>query len=138
MWLCERYAHGQGVLAYLARYLRGGPLRDSQLVEVDDKHIAMRYQPHDAPPATLSLAPEAWLLRYLEHAPITGQHQLRRYGLYATACSAKRELARRRVPDAVVRAPRRVTLHPLLVPCCPHCGEPLRFVCRISPLRAPP
>jgi hypothetical protein len=138
VWLCERYAHGHGVLAYLARYLRGGPLRDSQLVRADDKQIVMRYQPHDAPSSTLSLAPEAWLLRYLEHAPISGQHQLRRYGLYATTCSATRELARKRIPAPVVRPPRRVALHPLLAPCCPHCGVPLRFVCRIRPLRAPP
>ncbi len=138
VWLCARYAHGQGVLAYLARYLRGGPLRDSQLVAVDDRHIVMRYRPHDAPTATLSLAPEAWLLRYLEHAPISGQHQLRRYGLYATTCRAKRELARERVPPAVSRAPRREALYLLLVPCCPLCGEPLRFVCRIPPQRAPP
>ncbi|MDO9052467.1 MAG: transposase [Gallionella sp.] len=138
VWLCERYTHGQGVLAYLARYLRGGPLRDSQLIAADDKHIVMRYQPHDAPSTTLALAPEAWLLRYLEHAPISGQHQLRRYGLYATASRTKRERARGQVPPPVVRAPHHVALYPLLVVCCPHCGEPLRFVCRISPLRAPP
>lgn len=138
VWLCERYAHGQGVLAYLARYLRGGPLRDSQLVRVDDKQIVMRYQPHGAPSATLSLAPEAWLLRYLEHAPVTGQHQLRRYGLYATASRTKRELARVQIPPPVVRPPRRLTPHPLPVPCCPHCGQPPRFAYRISPLRVPP
>jgi hypothetical protein len=138
VWLCERYAHGQGVLVYLARYLRGGPLRDSQLVVADDKHIVMRYQPHAAPPTTLSLAPEVWLLRYLEHAPVSGQHQLRRIGLYATASRAKRELARGQVPPAVPRAPRRVALYSLPAPCCPHCGQPLRFACRIPPLRAPP
>ena len=126
VWLCERYEHGLGVITYLARYLRGGPLCDSQLVSVDDERIVTSYQPHDSNdhgknstpdnetchdhsltpvpplpmgegygsslrefhvnhPALLTLAPEVWLQRYLEHAPISGQHSIRHYGLYAPA-----------------------------------------------------
>jgi len=31
----ERYAHGAGVVTYLARYLRGGPLKNARLVAWD-------------------------------------------------------------------------------------------------------
>ena len=41
-----RYAHGQGVLTYLARYVRGGPMRNSQLLQADEKHITFRYTDH--------------------------------------------------------------------------------------------
>jgi hypothetical protein len=140
VWLCERYEYGLGVIAYLARYLRGGPLRDSQLVSVDDAHIVTRYQPHDAAhPATLSLSPDAWLQRYLEHAPITGQHSIRHYGLYAPVSREKRQLARNLVPPQKVRAPRREAIHyspPTVI--CPYCGQPLRFVRLIPPPRGPP
>jgi len=140
VWLCKRYDHGLGVIAYLARYLRGGPLRDSQLVSVDAAHIVTSYQPHDAArPATLSLSPDAWLLRYLEHAPITGQHSLRRYGLYAPTARKQRQLACELVPPQKLRTSRREVLHylpPTVI--CPYCDHPLRFVCLIPPLRGPP
>lgn len=138
VWLCQRYAHGEGVLLYLARYLRGGPLRDAQLLAADDQRIVTRYQAHGAPSTTLALAPHAWLHRYLEHTPVTGQHALRRYGLYAPAARAARELARPLVPVSPDYVPRRFAVHPHPAPCCPHCTQPLRFVQRLPPQRAPP
>jgi hypothetical protein len=140
VWLCKRYEHGLGVITYLARYLRGGPLRDSQLVSVDDEHIVTRYQPHDSDhSATLSLTPDVWLQRYLEHAPISGQHSIRHYGLYAPVSGEKRQLARNLVPPQKVRVPRHEAIHylpPTVI--CPYCGQPLRFVRLIPPLRGPP
>jgi hypothetical protein len=138
VWLCQRYAHGQGVLVYLARYLRGGPLRDSQLVSVSDQRIVTRYQAHGAPPTTLALDPQAWLRRYLEHAPVTGQHSLRRYGLYAPAAHRQRLLAHALVPPCADARPRHVACHPKSTPCCPRCAQPLRFVRRLPPQRSPP
>lgn len=138
VWLCQRYAHGEGVLLYLARYLRGGPLRDGQLVAADARRIVFRYRTDHAPPATLALAPGAWLARYLEHTPVSGQHALRRYGLYAPAAHVARERARPRVTVTPGQVPRRFASHPRPVPCCPQCKQPLRFVCRLPPQRAPP
>lgn len=138
VWLCQRYAHGEGVLLYLARYLRGGPVRESQLVALSDRRIATRYQPHDAPATVLVLSPDAWLFRYLDHTPVTGQHALRRYGLYAPAAHAAREIARTLVPPTADHAPRRVAVHPTPAPCCPHCAQPLRFVHRLPRQRSPP
>jgi hypothetical protein len=139
VWLARRYDHGEGVLLYLARYLRGGPLRDSQLLHADRERIVFRYQPNGAPPTSLSLSPEAWLQRYLEHAPVTGQHSLRRYGLYATAARASCHLARDLVPPpATPPSLRRFASHPAPKPCCPHCAQPLHFALRLPPQRSPP
>lgn len=138
VWLCERYDHGQGVLLYLARYLRGGPLRDTQLLATSTQQIVMRYRPHGAPPTTMTLTPPAWLARYLEHAPVTGQHALRHYGLYAPTATARREIARTQVPPPTTRAPRYHASHPRPAPRCPHCAQPLRFAHRLPPQRSPP
>lgn len=138
VWLCERYAHGQGVLAYLARYLRGGPLHDTQLVSASNARVVIRYRAHGAPATTLALDPLAWLRRYLEHAPVTGQHSLRRYGLYGPAAHASCRLARALVPPACPPIPRRFACHPDPVPCCPFCTRPLRFAFRLPPQRSPP
>lgn len=138
VWLCERYDHGHGVLVYLARYLRGGPLRDDQLVSVSDQRIVIRYRAHGAPPTTLALDPHAWLRRYLEHAPVTGQHSLRRYGLYAPAAHVQRHLARPLVTPRPDAQPRHFASHPKPTPCCPRCAQPLRFVQQLPRQRSPP
>jgi hypothetical protein len=138
VWLCQRYAHGHGVLLYLARYLRGGPLRDSQLITVSTQRIVTRYQAHGTPATTLALDPHAWLRRYLEHTPVPGQHALRRFGLYAPAARIARERARPLVPVSPDHVPRRFAIHPRPTPCCPLCTQPLRFVQRLPPQRAPP
>ena len=35
----ERYAHGAGVVTYLARYLRGGPIKNGRLVAYDGARV---------------------------------------------------------------------------------------------------
>ena len=73
-----RYAHGAGVAAYLARYLRGGPLKNTQLLPTVSGAVRFRYQPHrdeDDPasdPVVMQLTPEAFLARYLAHLPQPG------------------------------------------------------------------
>ena len=86
VWLAGRYDHGDGVLVYLARYLRGGPVNDTQLAALSAQRIVTRYHDRTTGPATLVLPPHAWLARYLEHAPVTGQHALRRYEIGRTSC----------------------------------------------------
>lgn len=62
-----RYAHGQGVAAYLARYLKGGPLKNSQLLSAAGERVRFRYWPHRDEDdgahesVVLDLAPEAFL-----------------------------------------------------------------------------
>ncbi|MBI3041880.1 MAG: transposase [Betaproteobacteria bacterium] len=41
-----RYAHDQGVAAYLARYLKGGPLKNTQLLAPERGGVRFRYRPH--------------------------------------------------------------------------------------------
>lgn len=97
--LRERYAHGEGVMIYLARYLKGGALRNSQLTQLDEQHIGFRYQPHGkkgahAQASTLIMKPDAFMARYLQHAPLPRVPVVRHYGLYATANSHRLDRAR--------------------------------------------
>ena len=90
-----RYAHGRGVLRYLARYLRGGPLSPRQIVRCDAERIAFRYKDHrDGKRKVLTLKPEEFVRRLLEHVPEDGQHGVRHYGLYGSAARAKRNACR--------------------------------------------
>jgi hypothetical protein len=37
--ICEKYLHGNGVLTYLARYLRGGPIGNRRIIKIEDSEV---------------------------------------------------------------------------------------------------
>ena len=39
----ERYPYGQGVLTYLVRYVRGGPIKNGRLERFDGREVTFRY-----------------------------------------------------------------------------------------------
>lgn len=81
--ICERYAHGVGVAIYLARYARGGPLRNPQITRIEDGRVAFRFTDHRTHlkrERTLSF--EEFMRRLLWHIPEKGHHIVRHYGLY--------------------------------------------------------
>jgi hypothetical protein len=41
----ERYRHGAGVVTYLARYLRGGPIKNARLVACDGDRVTFTCRP---------------------------------------------------------------------------------------------
>ncbi len=44
--IAERYPQGRGVIKYLARYVRGGPIKDHRLVSFDGQQVTFRYGNH--------------------------------------------------------------------------------------------
>src|SRR5215470_3619022 len=42
--IMERYRHGTGVVTYLARYLRGGPIKNARLVAWDGARVTFTYR----------------------------------------------------------------------------------------------
>jgi hypothetical protein len=123
------YRHGQGVAVYLSRYVRGGPIKDSRLVAVDEETVRFRYQDvHDGQRKVISLATEHFLERVLWHVPVPGQHNVRYYGLYVPGAGTKREAAR--VALGALPEPER-SERPARERHCPVCGAPLRHVRRL-------
>jgi hypothetical protein len=65
----ERYPYGQGVLIYLARYLRGGPIASQRLVSCDGQRVVFRYEERakgpggQAKPRTMCLPIEQFIGR---------------------------------------------------------------------------
>lgn len=86
----ERYEHGKGVLLYLARYCKGGPVNPKQIDVSCRRSVEMRYLDHrDKRTKALSLKHEEFLRRILEHVPPSGIHTIRYYGVYAPASKEK-------------------------------------------------
>ena len=132
VWLTERYEHGQGLLLYLARYLKGSPVREAQ-IHYNKRAVTLAYRPHNHPATSLSLTPHAWIARLLEHTPPPGQHAIRRYGLYARRTQLS--IAELALPPETVKTPRTVAQHPRIGFQCPHCQQALHYVQRIKPPR---
>lgn len=91
----ERYAHGRGVMLYLARYVKGGALSDRRIVAADEASVSFRYRDHrDGKDKVMRLSAEQFLERVLWHVAEKGQHHIRHHGLYAPQAQAKRARAR--------------------------------------------
>lgn len=89
----ERYEHGKGVMLYLARYCKGGPLHPEQIKGWDRGFVEMSYLDHrDKRVKRQRLSALQLAQRLLQHVPAIGVHTVRYYGLYAPA--AKRRHAR--------------------------------------------
>jgi len=146
--LTPGYAHGRGVATYLARYLRGGPLKNSRLVAFDGQRVAFRYRNYRRLRATgqpsegIPVLPVAeFLRRWSEHLPLPGVHTLRAWGLYASRQRRALELCRAQLPPAP--APSEATVpppppHDAPWEHCPLCGKPLVILHVLPRAGAPP
>ena len=65
--VCSRYAHGRGVSLYLARYVKGGPYRNTQIVRASHAEVCFATPP-TARRANPSAAPP-WRLRRRTFSP---------------------------------------------------------------------
>ena len=104
--IAERYPHGRGVMKYLARYVRGGPIKDHRLVACDGQQVTFRYGNHrdlDAAgqprQAELTLSVREFLRRWSEHVPLPGVHTVRAWGLYASTQRPKLAYCREQLPE---------------------------------------
>jgi hypothetical protein len=86
--IMERYRHGAGVVTYLARSLRGGPLKNARLVAYDGARVTFtsraRQEEADAGPASpqrMTLPVADFLQRWLLHVPVPQTRGVRCYGL---------------------------------------------------------
>ena len=92
---CDPYRHGEGVLAYLARYVKGGAFKNSQLLSDDGERITFRYHDHHTDTQqTACLTYDEFMRRLLWHIPEKGQHRVRYYGLYHAHKKAQRQACR--------------------------------------------
>jgi hypothetical protein len=99
--LQERYAHGRGVMLYLSRYVKGGPISDRQILSANRHQVSFSYKDHrDGKKKRMVLSAEYFMERVLWHAPEPGQHTIRHYGLYGHHARAKRAECRRAIGQA--------------------------------------
>ena len=147
----ERYRHGAGVVTYLARSLRGGPITHARLVAWDGDRVTLLYRTSEADASgtpswsRMTLSSADFLQRWLLHVPAPQTRPVRAYGLshhtYAEALARSR--AQVGQPPVVVpvtldwqtACAQRGDLHPER---CPTCGQLLVCTGGIPRGGAPP
>jgi hypothetical protein len=137
----ERYRHGAGVVTYLARYLRGGPIKNARLMAWDGERVTFSYRPRseetdggEPAPQRMTLPVADFLQRWLLHVPMPQTRVVRSYGLYHPSHAAALAVCRAELGQPPLEAPaaldwqtvcaQRGEAHPER---CPTCGQ--RLVC---------
>jgi hypothetical protein len=147
----ERYPYGQGVLVYLARYLRGGPISNARLLSCDGQQVVFRYEERAKGPGgqaqqrTMRLPLEQFIGRWRLHVPPPGAVLVRCWGLYAHTQGVALAVCRQQLGQGPVEAPQhmdwqscgeeRGEAHPER---CPVCGQRLVCTALIPRAGAPP
>ena len=116
------YRDGKGVSNYLSRYVRGGPIKDTQIIKASDEKVIFRYLDHrDSKGKIMTLKPHEFIGRVLSHVPEKGRHVVRYYGLYTPGAVKKRSIVRESLGMKEERRYQRKAMPRQ----CPHCGAKL-------------
>jgi hypothetical protein len=135
--IMERYRHGAGVVTYLARYLRGGPIKNTRLVAWDGACVTFTYRAHAAELASratrrqrMTLPVADFLQRWLLHVPESHTRVVRSYGLYHHAHTAALTHCRAVLGQPPVEPPTDLDWHTVCAQRgdahpeqCPTCGQ---------------
>lgn len=123
------FRKAEHVLGYLGRYTHRVGLANSRLLLVTDTTVTLRTRGADS----VRLSARELLRRFVQHVLPDGFHKIRHVGLYASACAASRDKARRALGSVAIPTRSRPTwrerLRDLLgsdILRCPRCAAPLR------------
>lgn len=139
----ERYKHGNGVLTYLARYIRGGAISNKRIESFTDKEVVFRHRiSGTSKQTTMSMPMHKFIQRYLLHVPVPHTKVVRSWGLYASTAKEALDHCRALHGQSPVAAVEDVQWqdyceiqgdeHPEL---CPVCGRRLTRAMELAPLR---
>ena len=98
----ERYEHGQGVATYLAKYVKGGPIKNQRIVHHDGETVRFRTSRKGEKLQTMTLTVGDFIGRLLEHVPPIGYRMVRACGLYHHHYRAQLEDCRRQLGGGTV------------------------------------
>ncbi len=141
------YAHGNGLVTYLARYVRGGPINNTQLTLTSQGETRLRYFDHATGKQTsIDYKVSRFIQLLLMHVPDKRKKVVRSYGLYASSKKTSLNIARNfwgqqavveddflTWQDYLQQLPKENTSY-----LCPICGKKLIATETIMPIRASP
>jgi len=151
--ILEAYEHAEGVATYVARYAKGGPIKNQRLLAAADGEVTFRYRDNRDKDdrtgrgrlKTTNMSADEFISRLLEHVPPKGMRTVRASGLYASSKRDDLAAARTALGQAPPEAPEQLGWQEYLADLgdadrtrCPVCGAAL-IVANVFPReRGPP
>jgi hypothetical protein len=125
------YQHGSGVAKYLARYIRGGAIKNTQIIKVTEDKVRSRYKSHQTKQTEyLNLKHDEFMQRLLNHIPIPKKQQYQFVGIYHGCCREKLNKARAHMGQEAVIKVDKIDWKDYVASkgeqqCCKECGKAL-------------
>ena len=124
---CAPYQYGTSVAKYLGRYIKGGAVRNSQLINMNNGKINFRYQSHQTKKTEyLKLDIPHFIDRIIDHVSVPRLMTLRRFGLYHPVARKSLNHARLHFKQSIVVQAPTLNWSDYLTsksqtPCCQYC-----------------
>ncbi len=131
VYCAKPYEHGHGVAKYLARYIRGGAIKNSQIICQSKDQIRIRYKSHQTKQTEyLQLSHEQFMQRLLSHVAFPKKPHYQMVGLYHGKCREKLNQAREVLGQLAVNEIKVLDWQSFVkrqgaVACCKQCGKTL-------------
>jgi hypothetical protein len=142
-----RYEHGNGVLTYLARYIRGGPISNSRIIAVTDDIVTFRYRINGQDGQKnksdiMKLPVDEFIGRFIQHVPEKRTQLVRAWGIYSSAKKKELDTCRGLFGQLPAQEPEFLPWQEALAERyadneerCPECGKKLIYLGELSPDR---
>ena len=127
----DAHKQGKGTAEYIGRYVSGGAIRNSQVMEVSEDSIRFRYKSHRTKKTEfLRMSNEQFMERFLHHIALPRKKQSQFYGLYHHCCRAKLNQARKHLGQAACEKIEVLSWQAFVAKktkkaVCAQCGQPL-------------
>jgi hypothetical protein len=128
------YEYADGVVNYLGRYLKGGPISNSRFISFDGEQVQFQCRETNAHPKRthIRLTVRDFLRRLLLHVPLPGAQNFRSYGLYANSNKDKLKQSSELIGQKVPSEPEPLKWRDIIIKFtgknpekCPLCGKML-------------
>lgn len=135
---CAPYKYGTSLAKYLGRYIKGGAVRNSQLLSMKNDIVRFRYKSHQTKRTEyLKLDVEHFIGRVINHISVPRLMTLRRFGLYHPAGRKALNRARAHFKQSAIKPAPELSWGEYLqskreIPCCQHCQGKLVNLVRRS------
>lgn len=113
----EVYKTGEGVLSYLSKKLKNGPITENDILDYNDKEVILKYR-EGKEQETITLKVEDFIIRYLNHIPPKGFMIVRNLGLYSSKKANQTKEYKKELGIEIDESEYKI---PKLV--CPKCGK---------------
>ena len=136
---CTRqYSHGHGVAKYLARYIRGGAIKNTQLRHVSATEVRYSYKSHQTQRTeSMTMSHNDFMARIVSHVALPRKQQYHFVGLYHNRSRERLNKARSCLGQAAVGEVKAVSWREFMgakgdAPCCEACGEQVTVLKRVK------